>query len=103
MNFFGKKISTLKSGKLNNFDATTSSEKDGESFKYAFPEDSKPVQQTIILKITDNSSTVVQKEITIEVVDEEEEENFVIYLILVVIFNYWNIDNINAFKKLRNL
>ena len=97
-----KEVEKVRLDELITFNASDSSDEDGEiekyqwifdngeiyygeSFNYAFPENTKIGEHTIILKITDNNGAVVEKEVKIEVLEKEEEGNWGIYLILTVI------------------
>jgi len=54
------------------------------SLKYAFPEDTKTGEHTITLEVTDSSGATTEKQMTIEVLEEEKDTNWILYLILII-------------------
>ena len=100
--FNGKEITKARIGEEITFDASSSSDEEGEIVEYqwdfdngdirygdnvgyTYPKDTEPGEYTITLRVTDSNGTTTVKQMTIEVLEEEKETNWLLYLILVVL------------------
>ena len=97
-----KEVTKVKIGEEITFDASSSTDEEaeiveyrwnfsngdvryGEKVDYIYPKDTEPGEYTITLKVTDSNGATTEKQLTIEVLEEEEEGNWLMYLILVVV------------------
>ena len=102
LTFKNKEVTKIKIGEEITFDASSSSDEEGEIVEYwwdfgngnirygekvdyTYPKDTESGEYAITLNVTDSSGTTTEKQMTIEVLEENEEENWLLYLILIVL------------------